>query len=847
MNLISGEMVISTGDFVSSLHNVHATLVDALKGFEDTAARSRGASLLLHRLMFLYFLQQRGLLVGDVRYLQHHLASVLERGPGDESFYRGILSPLFAGRSSEGFSVPFPALFISSTDECDAAFSALPDNVFVRIFKLFDEYRWQTDNQSAVASAVLTPEMLGPLFEREISQRELGAYYTPADVTDYIARNTLLPFLLTRPGIQQTGGELITRTIENQPERYIFSEIHRGCERPLPLEVAEGLHDVTRRQHWQTVAAPEYALPGEIWREVVSRRAYLEEISASLRQGGSENLERMVTWNLDLHQLVLDVLHTCQQPVFLETFYQSLRSLAVLDPTCGSGAFLFAALSLLESLYAACLTRMQELLVSLTEADVCYSLFVSHLTEVGEPATWRYTILNWICQDNLYGVDLMAEAVEIGRLRLFLRLLVALPAQHVVSFSAQFGQHICVGNSLTAELERDELQVMPGNSGGGQQAFQWSRTFSRIMDRGGFDVVMGNPPYVAYKQTGRFYEVGDYKTLDSGNLYALTMERSLRLLAPEGRCGMVVPASATCTDGYRSLQQLLLAQQDLHIASFSDQCGRLFSLSHPRLCIILYTKSLPMQTRPARVFTTPYIKLGRGMRTHLFQRLHYTEVTHQVRPGIIPRCGLEVEKAIQRKLADQAHCLDYYLLPTDGHAIYYTRKLSWFVQVTPFIPLILDEQGRVRLPSELKSLSFVSQRYTQIAFAALNSNLFYWLLSMTSDCRNLNLREIKNLPLDLESMSQELQQKLETLAGLLEHDLQANSCLRPMRFKNGGKLIIQCMYPARSKHLIDKIDHALAVHYGFTAEEEDFLLHCDGKFRHARRSIVDRPKETSSG
>lgn len=209
-------------------------------------------------------------------------------------------------------------------------------------------------------------------------------------------------------------------------------------------------------------------------------------------------------------------------------------------------------------------------------------------------------------------------------------------------------------------------------------------------------------------------------------------------------------------------------------------------------------------------------------------------MTHQVRPGVIPRYGSPLEESISGKLLRQAHNLGHYLDFTGAYPIYYTRKLSWFVQVTPFIPLILDAQGNTRAPSELKTLRFASLDHARIAFAVLNSNLFYWLITTGSDCRNLNMREVLGLPLDLARIHPAIQQELCQLSRDLEDDLRDHARMKPMAFQSKGNLTIQCMYPAHSKCLIDEIDRVLARHYDFSAEELDFLLHYDDKYRQGK-------------
>jgi hypothetical protein len=84
--------------------------------------------------------------------------------------------------------------------------------------------------------------------------------------------------------------------------------------------------------------------------------------------------------------------------------------------------------------------------------------------------------------------------------------------------------------------------------------------------------------------------------------------------------------------------------------------------------------------------------------------------------------------------------------PDKKSTIYFTRKLSGFVQILDFIPSIIDDNGVSRLPSELKTINFSSHEEAGAVLALLNSNLFYWFLTLYSDVRNLNKREILGFP-----------------------------------------------------------------------------------------------------
>jgi len=815
----------STGDtsrhierFYNCFQSERAIFITLIEGIATEADRASYASLLLTRLMFLYFIQHKGFLDHDTNYLSNHLKMIQDRQDASLNFYRDFLLILFFEGLSKQANVPEHAAFLGNIpflnielfkehqiehDNFSTIF--IPDEAFERIFAFFNTFSWQMDDGLPGKDNELTPGMLDYIFEKHVNQKQLGAYYTQRDITEYIATSTIIPFIFEAaeqkcPSAFVPGGP-IWRLLREKPDRYIYPAIKKGVESFLPPAIMAGLNDPSRRGEWNRPAPAEFALPTETWREVVARRQRYQEIRSKLETGAIHHINDFITFNLEMRQFAQDVIDTSEEPGLLQAFFESIEHLTVLDPTCGSGAFLLAALDILEPLYTACLDRLDQ-----------------------QP-NHRYLILKSIITTNLYGVDIMEEATQICKLRLLLKLLDRLEQPEEIEPLPVLDGNIRTGNALIGSVKHDT----PGDACLRQESrpFHWFIEFPRVMQNGGFDVIIGNPPYVEYTQAGKAYKLTNYTTLPTGNLYALTMERCMSLLAPGGRSGMIVPASATCTDGYLPLQEILLEQSALHISSFSDQRGKLFDIPHPRLCIITY-KKLPAHTS---VFSTPYLKPGRELREFLFQQLAYIEVTRQVKPGVIPRYGTCLEQTLHAKLHNQSHRLGDYLCKTGSHKLYYTRKLSWFVQVTPFIPKIMNEKGEIRNPSELKTLLFPAAEYADLAFVALNSNLFYWFVTTGSDCRNLNMREVRGLPLSMDTIPVTIQQDLRKLATELAADLQAHSELRRMSFRRSGTLTIQCIFPGKSKPIIDEIDRVLAQHYGFTDEELDFIINYDIKYR----------------
>ena len=100
-------------------------------------------------------------------------------------------------------------------------------------------------------------------------------------------------------------------------------------------------------------------LPTETWREHVARRNRCLELREKLKSGEVHTVNDLITLNLDIWQFARDAIVNSEGPELLRAFWHAIEKVTVLDPTCGSGAFLFAALRILESLYSDCLERMR--------------------------------------------------------------------------------------------------------------------------------------------------------------------------------------------------------------------------------------------------------------------------------------------------------------------------------------------------------------------------------------------------------------------------------------------------------------------------------------------------------
>jgi hypothetical protein len=197
-----------------------------------------------------------------------------------------------------------------------------------------------------------------------------------------LAERAILPHLFDaaekKCAVAFQPNSALWRLLRDDPDRYIYPVVRQGVieeqgeavpESALPEFVQKGRHDPKARMFNKQYnlgqasvldgGGNNLALPTEKWREYVTRRQRCLELRGKLRDGAIQQINGLLTYNLNIRQFAEDVIDTCKGPELLRAFYQAISSVTVLDPTCGSGAFLFAGLNILEPLYEACLDRMQ--------------------------------------------------------------------------------------------------------------------------------------------------------------------------------------------------------------------------------------------------------------------------------------------------------------------------------------------------------------------------------------------------------------------------------------------------------------------------------------------------------
>ena len=168
--------------------------------------------------------------------------------------------------------------------------------------------------------------------------------------------------------------------------------------------------------------------------------------------------------------------------------------------------------------------------------------------------------------------------------------------------------------------------------------FHWFDEFYGTMSKGGFDVVIGNPPYVAKKEVMQSYVPIGFRTADCPDVYATVVERSVNVCRADGRIAMIVPLSLTFRDQFTALRTLL---QEECAANWFSSFGRipsaLFSFdTRVRNTIWCGWKS---SRAPATSFTTRLHRWYSVQRPALFETLSYTPFSADAFDGMVPKLG----------------------------------------------------------------------------------------------------------------------------------------------------------------------------------------------------------------
>ncbi|MGI8668651.1 MAG: Eco57I restriction-modification methylase domain-containing protein, partial [Aridibacter sp.] len=394
----------------------HDKFLEFIYGIDSDRDRRWYASVILNRLMFIYFLQEKRFLDdGKQRYLQSKLED--SKANGTDLYFKEFLWKLFFvgfakpenERNAEDKQllgdIPYlnGGLFLPHRIEIDYKDKIqISDEAFENIFKLFQSYSWNLDDTPGGKADEINPDVLGYIFEKYINQKAFGAYYTRPEITQYLCEQTIYKLILDQVNSLAKPPDGQTPNMFSSNDGGLFLERTYDSMADLLL--------------------------------------YLDEF-----------LCRKLWFNI-------------------------LPDLKLLDPACGSGAFLVAALKTLLNVYSAIIGKME----TLGDKGLKDELDIIH----AEHPSINYYIKKRIITNNLYGVDIMEEGTEIAKLRLFMTLVSSVHHKEELEPLPNIDFNILVGNSLIGILNvnAEGFEKVVGRKQANLFDAQISQSYQTILD-----------------------------------------------------------------------------------------------------------------------------------------------------------------------------------------------------------------------------------------------------------------------------------------------------------------------------------------------------------------------------
>ncbi|MBI3811366.1 MAG: Eco57I restriction-modification methylase domain-containing protein [Nitrospirae bacterium] len=274
---------------------------------------------------------------------------------------------------------------------------------------------------------------------------------------------------------------------------------------------------------------------------------------------------------------------------------KEIQTLRILDPACGSGSFLIRAYKELEVYYQnlkkEAWGKRKKTLDKIFEDQAPFSFDEGSLETRSELNVFdkRKLVL-----EHVFGVDLDEQAVEVSRLSLMLKMLEGehgiVPGRAVLptlDYNIQCGNSLITGDvlSLQSFFKEDWTQTKP---------FDWKDHFQKIMvNEGGFDIIIGNPPYVRIqtlpKDQVAFFNENFVSATGNYDIYALFVEQGLKLLKPSGILGFILPHKFFQAAYGQGLRKLIAEQKVLmEVVNFRD--NQIFEEASTYTCLLFLQK-----------------------------------------------------------------------------------------------------------------------------------------------------------------------------------------------------------------------------------------------------------------
>jgi hypothetical protein len=506
--------------------------------------------------------------------------------------------------------------------------------------------------------------ILGRFFEKYITKKESGAYYTPVFVVDYINENTILSKIIK-----------------------------------------------------------EYN---------------------SLLDNNNLDLDILIKSNLGLDYLKKN----CSNKSILKKI---LSNLLIIDISVGSGNFIFNAYYMLKSI------------------DEHYNLD-----------------LNNIITQNLYGIDIDEEAINLLKFRWYI----------VKNFKSSnfiplnFKLNFKIANPL----------VISNNE---------------FFENKKFDVVLGNPPYLEYSKIKLQYQINVTNSVKCGNLYAYILEKSLDILKADGHFGFIIPISFVSTKRMNPIRHYYINNSDIILCSnYSDRPGCLFNGVHQKLSILIGNKKSNSKTQN-KFLSTDYLHWYTSNIDKLFKNISYYE-SNLIYSDFSLKVGSEIGSNILNKVNNKySKSLLENTVKLSANTTYLNMRMTFWAK----------SFFNIQASKEYKPFNFKDELDSILFSAIVNSDLFFYIWESVSDVWHITQKDLNFIKINFEEIP------IETKKEIKELYIEFYNSLIKNKVYLGSKQIEYIYHHKKEKILIDKFSNKISKLFGLNNEEIEFVRNYNLRFR----------------
>jgi hypothetical protein len=303
------------------------------------------------------------------------------------------------------------------------------------------------------------------------------------------------------------------------------------------------------------------------------------------------------------------------------------------------------------------------------------------------------------------------------------------------------------------------------------------------------------------------------------------LERSVQLLNPKGRLGIIVPISITSSSRMAELSKLLSSKSSgIWVSSFGIRPSKLFEGAEQRLSIVI--ACLSTNAKRADLFTTKYHRWYSGERENLFNTFGYALLPDGT--DLWGKAGTQLAISILTKLRSANSNIDKVssIRATDNF-IFYQEATGYWIKSLNGLPYY-NKNGKVSSPAHGRYIYFRKNTDASVINSLINSSTIFFYFCVFSDGYHLGDWLVKNFNIHEAILSDS---DIIEIAQKLSKDLIQNASRKSLSTKDGDKITYDELDGVSSKPIFDEVDRALARHYGLTAEELDFIINYDIKYR----------------